>query len=68
MGHNYLRSLLVECAWQAIRIDPVLLKKFYSLSERKGKLRAIVAVTRKLATRIHYVLKTSQPYVVGVIK
>jgi len=68
MGHNYLRSLLVECAWQAIRIDPVLLKKFYSLSEKKGKLRAIVAVTRKLATRIHYVLKTSQPYVVGVIK
>jgi len=68
MGHNCLRTLLVECAWQAIKIDPVLLKKFYSLSEKKGKLRAIIAVTRKLATRIHYVLKTSQPYVVGVVK
>jgi len=68
MGHNYLRSLLVECAWQAVRFDPVLLKKFYSLSEKKGKLRAIMAVARKLATRIHYVLKQSQPYVVGVIK
>jgi transposase len=68
MGHSYLRSLLIECTWQAVKFDPVLMKKYYSLSERKGKLRAIVAVAKKLATRIHFVLKMSQPYVVGVVR
>jgi transposase len=68
MGHNYLRSLLIECSWQAVKFDPVLMKKYYSLSEKKGKLKAIVAIAKKLATRIHYVLKTSQPYVVGVVR
>ena len=68
MGHSYLRSLLVECAWLSIKKDPVLLKKFYHLSEKRGKLVAIVAIARKLAARIHYVLKTSQPYMVGVVK
>jgi len=68
MGHTYLRSLLIECSWQSIRYDPALFKKFYFLSEKKGKLVAIVAVARKLAARIHFVLKTSQPYVIGVVK
>lgn len=68
MGHNYLRSLLIECSWQAVKFDPVLMKKYYSLSEKKGKLRAIVAIARKLATRIHFVLKMSQPYVIGVVR
>lgn len=68
MGHTYLRALIVECTWVAVKLDPVFQKKFYMLAEKKGKLKAIVAMARKLATRIHFVLKTSQPYVIGVVK
>lgn len=67
MGHIQLRSLLIECSWWSIKKDPVLLEKFYKLSVGKGKCQAIVAIARKLAVRIRYVLMNEQPYVVGVV-
>jgi transposase len=63
----YLRYLLIESSWIAVRKDPALLKAFNDLTQRMAKNRAIVRIARKLLNRIRYVLKNQQPYVTCVV-
>jgi transposase len=71
---SYLRALLVECAWTAIRKDPVLLHKYQAVYKSHGrnhkyaKKKAIVATARKLLVRLRAVLNAGQPYCVGVLE
>lgn len=68
-GSRVVRSWLVECAWTAIRLDPVLLDKYRRVLRSCGsKKKAIVAVARKLALRLRRTLLTGEPYVVGVVE
>jgi len=61
--HNaYLRVLLVESSWIAVRKDPALLMAFSKLTERMPKNRAIIQIARKVLNRIRYVLKNQQSY------
>jgi hypothetical protein len=67
-GDGRLRSKLIQAAWSAIRQD-VELREFYrSVFQRhprdRAARKAIVAVARKLTTRIYAVLKQRRPYVV----
>jgi transposase len=62
-----LRTVLIECAWTAVRKDPALLMAFTKLSARMPKNRAIVRIARKLLNRIRFVLKHQQPYQPGVV-
>ena len=61
-----LRSKLVETAWTAIRLDPELREfdqRIYQRHPRPTAARkAIVAVARKLTTRIYSVLKQQRPF------
>ena len=62
--HNrYLRYILVEAAWVAIRKDPVLLCTFNRLTRRMKKQDAIIRIAKKLLSRIAYVWKNETPYV-----
>ena len=65
----YLRVMLVEASWQAIRSDPAMLHYYNGHVGKKvnGK-KAIIKVARKLLNRIRYVLINQQPYVKGVVK
>jgi transposase len=68
-GRGQVRAWLIECAWRAIRIDPVLLTKFKAVWTHSGsKKKAIVAVARKLAARIWSVELRKEPYHIGVIR
>jgi transposase len=68
LGHKRSRSWIVECAWIAIRHDPVLLDKFKRVWRNTGsKKKAIVAVARKLVGRLLHCVKIGQPYVVGLV-
>lgn len=58
----YLRGVLIECSWVAVREDPALLMAFGKLTKRMPKNRAIVRIARKLLNRIRYVLKHQEPY------
>ena len=58
----YLRALLIESSWIAVRKDPALLMAFDKLSQRMPKNRAIVRIAHKLLNRIRYVLRNQQPY------
>ena len=66
---SQVRAWLIQCAWRAIRLDPVLLAKFGAVWRSSGsKKKAIVAVAHKLALRLRAVELSGQPYEVGVIQ
>jgi transposase len=66
--NRYLRTMLVESAWQAIRLDPVLMQYYQQkLVNSKGQ-KVIIKVARKLLNRIRYVMKNRKPYIMGVIE
>ena len=64
-----IRAWLIQCAWRAIKCDPVLLDKYRRVKKHSGsKKKAIVAVARKLAVRMRAVEMTGMPYSPGVIE
>jgi transposase len=56
-GNLALRSSLVELGWIVIRHDSSLQHTYSMLSRRRGSMRAIVAVARKLAIRLYWILR-----------
>lgn len=68
IGDSRLRNKLIQCAWTAIRKDPELRAFYRQIYQRQPKKvaarKAIVAVARKLTTRMYAVLKEQRPYVV----
>ena len=64
--NEYLRTLLIESSWQAIRQDPALMHYYQQhVINNKGQ-KVIVKIARKLLNRVRYVMKNRQPYVTGV--
>jgi transposase len=68
IGDARLRNKLIQCAWTAIRQDPELRAFYRQIYERQPKKvaarKAIVAVARKLTTRMYAVLKEQRPYLI----
>lgn len=66
MGDAITRSKLIETAWVSIRKDDELMQFYQRIRARNpvaiGARKAIVAVARKLTTRIYAVLKYERPY------
>lgn len=65
---KYLRYLLVEVAWIAIKKDEALFLYYSELSKRMNKKRAIISVARKLLSRIRYVWLSEEDYAIGLVK
>jgi len=64
--NTFLRTLLIESSWQAIRMDPAFMQYYqHHVINSKGH-KVIIKVARKLLNRIRYVMKNRQPYVTGV--
>ena len=64
--NRYLRWVLTESAWVAIRNDESLALAFNTLSRRMPKNQAIVRIARKLLNRVRFVLKHQQPCIVSI--
>jgi len=67
-SHLYLRSILIECAWVAVRKDPALTMCYNELTKRMSGQKAIIRIAKKLLNRIRYVLKNNNPYVTAVLQ
>ena len=65
--NRYLRWVLIEAAWVAVRHDPALMLTFTHLSARMPKNLAIIRIARKLLNRVRFVLKNHSPYVCTLI-
>ncbi len=66
--HSFLRWLLIEASWIAVRKDPAMMEAFTEYCKRMRKTQAIIKIARKLLNRIRYVLKNQAEYVTGVIE
>jgi len=66
-GKSYLRYLLIEASWIAIRKDPALMMAYTDYKKKMIAQKAIIKIARKLLNRIRFVLKNKQPYVIGVV-
>jgi len=59
----YIKSILVECAWAAIRTRNTRLSNWYwSNVKRLGEKKAITAVARKMLVYIYAMLKSGELY------
>jgi transposase len=65
--HNsYLRPLLVEASWQAVRADPAMLDYYQKKCQIMNAKKAIIKVARKLLSRIMYVMQNEKAYERGI--
>lgn len=67
-SNKYLRSLIVESSWIAIRNDPALMMAFTNLCKRMEPSEAIIRIAKKLLNRIRYVLKNEVEYECAIVK
>lgn len=67
-GNSTVKTILIECAWMAMRKDPAMLLFYKRLVPGMHANKAIIKVARKLLNRIRYVLKNKKEYVVGIVE
>jgi transposase len=67
-GNQFLKSIIIECAWTAVRKDPALLQYYKELTVRMNGNKAIIRIARRLLGRIRHVLMKKEKYQIGIIK
>ncbi|HEY2821359.1 MAG TPA: IS110 family transposase [Candidatus Acidoferrum sp.] len=61
-GSSFLRGLLVEAAQSAVRHEPGMRREYHRLAQRKCRGLAKVAMARKLAVRLYWMLRLDVDY------
>jgi transposase len=65
-GRKELKIMIIEAAWDAVRMDPALMAKFNKLILRMNKNKAIIRIARNLISRMRYVLLSQESYNIGI--
>jgi transposase len=61
-GNTMVRWLLIEAVYPAVRKDPALRQDYHRLKFRRGHAVAKVAIARKLAVRMYWMLRSGADY------
>jgi transposase len=61
-GSSFVRGLLVEAAQSAVRHEPQLRREYQRLAQRRCRALAKVAMARKLAVRLYWMLRKDMDY------
>ena len=61
-GAQWLKPVLIQCAWSAIRSAGYLKSQFLRLKARRGPKKAIVAVAASILGAVYAILKDGQVY------
>lgn len=61
-GPSYVRWLLVQAAWTAVRTNPYFRRVFHRISRRRGRQVAVVALAHKLSRIAYAMLVTGTLY------
>lgn len=66
--HNkFLRPLIVESAWVAVKKDPALMLKYHKLCKVMPKQKAIIRIAKKLLRRIRHVWIYNDQYLLSKV-
>jgi transposase len=65
-GRKELKIMIIEAAWEAVRLDPAIMARFNELTKRMNKNKAIIRIARKLVSRMRFVLMAQEPYKLGI--
>ena len=66
-GNKYLKKVLVEASWVAIKKDPALLQAYKNYNKKYPGSKSIIKIARKLLNRIRYVLVTGKEYQIQTV-
>jgi transposase len=62
-GSNWLKTVMVNCAWAAARSKNTYARaQFHRLKSRRGPKKAVVAVAASMLTAVYFVLRDHAPY------
>ncbi len=61
-GNAWLKTMLVQCAWSAIRSEGYLQALYRRIRSRQGTKKAIVAVAAAILTAVHGMLRDGTAY------
>lgn len=66
--HNkFLRPLIIEAAWIAIKRDPALSLKYFQLCRTMPRNKAIIRIAKKLLSRIKHVWVNQEDYTFSLV-
>lgn len=66
--HNrFLRPLLIEAAWTAVKTDPALTLRFNELIKQMPKQKAIIRIAKKLLRRVRHLWLYQDNYVKALV-
>jgi transposase len=61
-GSPWLKPVLIQCAWSAIRSPGYLKSRYHRICGHAGKMKAIVAVAHSMLVAIYHMLSDKQTY------
>lgn len=62
-GAPWLKDILVQCAWAAVRVKTSYLRaQFLRLKSRRGPRKAIIAVAGSILTAVYFILRDGADY------
>ena len=62
-GNQWLKGMMIECAWAAIRKkNHYLSSKYHQLKTRIGHKKALVAIAHKMLIGVYFVIKDGNSY------
>lgn len=65
---KYLKNIIIEAAWIAVRKDPALTISYSKLLKRMDSQKAIIKIAKKLLNRIRYVWINEKEYQLAVVQ
>ena len=65
--NKYLRPLMIEAAWQAVKQDPAMTAKYKELIKRMKPQDAIIRIAKKLLRRVRHVWIKQEEYVYALV-
>lgn len=65
--NKFLRPIMIEAAWTAVREDPAMTLKFKELTKRMKPQDAIIRIAKKLLQRVRHVWLKQEEYVYALV-
>lgn len=65
-GNKFLKPVIIESAWTAARVNPVLHREFLKHCQRMKRNKAVVRIAKKIMNQVRFVLTNEVPIKNGI--